>query len=369
MASILATHQKNLEVNNMKKHIISILLVMAMILTMTACVAKTDNAEAEHECKVEYLRHDDEGIPQIAPEEISDYLDEMVHISATEDLCWVDMNAMGRNFANIWYFYKSYCDKTEFEAQAIAAFNNVFEQANEQNIPLDEIDSWTNVPIAGVLCKYYSSQNFSYPRDPYLLTYFNDLTEEDAIKVAEVFFSNPVFATNTEFAVNLLYYYPNGVAADMAWEHLIAASKSTDSTLSENTTTYYVCLNVFRRYPSNLSNVEKVTEIAKNILQNDNYDFVQKYVYLCSDFASESDFEDVGKEINDIAYESLLELAQNASEEDYALIAQVVVTLYDKYDISSEEVDTLLDNYNVDLLTSCLVNWKEIANTKLPSWY
>lgn len=360
---------------------------MAMILTMTACVAKSDtqatttielttteattvNTEADHECKVEPLDiYYESGLPQMTHEEISDYLEEMVHIAATEDLCWFDMNTMGHNFVYIWEFYNSYCDKTEFEVQAIAAFNYVFEQANEQGIPFDYIENWSTVPVAEVLCKFYGSKSFSNPRNPYLGTSFRDLNEEDAIKVAKVYFSNPLFATNTEFAAQLLYYYPNGVAADMAWEHLIAASKSSDSTLSRDVTTYYACLDIFRRYPSNLSNAEKVTEIAKNILQNDNYDFVQKYVYLCSDFASESDFEDVGKEINDMAYESLLELAQNASEEDYALIARTVAKLYDKYDISSKYVDTLLDNYNVDLLTSCLVNWKEIAKTKLPSWY
>lgn len=352
----------------MKKHL-SILLAMVIILTMTACVATT---EAEYERKVEYLNtYDESDIPIITPEEIPDYFAEMVHISATEELNWPDMNAIGSNFASIWEYYSSDCDKTEFEAQAIAAFDNVLKQVNEQNIPMDDIDAWTYVPVAEVLCKFYSNQNVSYPESPYWSIPFKHLTEDDVISVAEVFFSNPVFATSTEMATTLLTYYPDGTAADMAWEHLVSASKSTDSTLSEGRTTYFTCLDIFRRHPELLSNTEKITEIAKNILQNDNYDFVQKYVYLCSDFTSEVGIQDdLDKEINDMAFESLLKLAaQNSSKEDFDLIAQVVIELYNKYDIESTFVDSLQDNYNVELLTGCLVEWKKLANTKLPRYY
>ena len=365
----------------MKKIITSILLVMVIILTMTACVnlgtqtvaSAEENTitETRPERKVEYFQHDEEtGMLVDPPEDISAYLAEIVHISATEDLDWPDMRAIGRNFSDIWEIYNSSCDKTEFEAQAIAAFDNVLEQAHQKNIPMDQIDSWTDVPVVEVLCKFYSNQNVSHPGSPYWFIPFWYLTEDEVISVAEVYFSNPVFATNTVMATALLTYYPDGTAADMAWEHIVSASKSTDSTLSESTTTYFTCLDIFRRHPELLNNTEKITEIANNILQNDNFNFEQKYVYLCSDFTSEAGIEDdLDKEINDIAFESLLELAQNATKENYESIAKVVIKLYDKYGIESTLVESLQDNYNVELLTGCLVEWKKIANTKLPSYY
>ena len=375
---------------------------MVIILTMTACVktpdtqattskstsnatveavpAKTEAAsigligdEVEHECNVEFFDRHHYGTnaytSEMSLEEIAEYLEQMENDSATTKMYRSCIYALGRNITYIWENDNCISNREEFETQTIAIFNNVVKQANEQNIPMDRIDSWNEVPIAEVLCKYYSSQNFKDPRSPYFSIPFESLTEEEVLRVAEVFFANPVFATNSTFATYLLSYYPNGEAAELAWKHLVSISNGTDTDFSEENTTYYTCLAIFRKYPELLNNTDTVIEIAKNILQNPHYNFVKKYVFLCSDFCSEPDFEATEAEICNIAYESLCELAQNANKEDYELIIQVLVKLYDKYEMNPKVLDKLNDRYDVELLKKCLVSWKEVANSRRPVWY
>lgn len=347
-----------------KQNIISILLAIVMILTMTACVKDNTQAETEHICPVEDLNQNveddrDSPILEMTPEEISDYLAEMVHISETETLCRFDMRRIGQNFYDIWRLNNSACDKNEFKAQAIAAFDNIFEQATKQQIPVDYFDTWEYIPITEVLCKYYSSGNFELPEYACLVC-TDVLTEEEAIQVAKAYFTNPVFENETYFATSFISEYPDNKATELAWNHIIAASKSTHPKMSVDTTTYFTCLDIFRRHTELLQNKDKMIEIAENILNNPNYNFVEKYVYLCSDFAE----SDLDKEICDMAYESLLKLAQNPTCEDYELIKQVIAELYKKYDIELPEGDS--KDWN---LTSLLSEWKKVANTKLPSYY
>lgn len=385
----------------MKKSITSILLVMVIILTMTACVktpdtqattSKTSNAtaevattetesaiigligdEVEHECNVEFFDRHHYGrnayTSEMSLEEIAEYLEQMENDSATTRMYRSCIYALGRNISYIWENDNCISNREEFETQTIAIFNNVMKQAKEQNIPMDRIDSWNEVPVAEVLCKYYSSQHFEFPMSPYFSIPCESLTEEEVLRVAKVFFENPVFATNSTFATYLLCDYPNGEAAELAWKHLVSVSNGTAADFSQENTTYYTCLAIFRRYPELLGNTDTVIEIAKNILQNPHYNFVEKYVYLCSDFCSEPDFEATETEIRNIAYDFLYELAQNANKEDYELITQVLVKLYDKYEINSRALDKLQKSYDVELLKKCLVSWKEVANTRLPSWY
>lgn len=370
----------------MKRNNVSVLLVvMALFLAMTACV-KSDSQVAtsepkiigtvieqlpsvpEHVCKVEYLsncaRDEDSPILKMTPEEISDYLAEMVNISKTETLCWSCMKKIGSNFYDIWRLNRSACNKAEFESQAIEAFDNVFAQAVEQQISIDYFNSWEDLPIADILCKFYSSNNYD---DFYYVGFppVDELSEEDLTKVAKVFFANPVFSTNYWFADQVLAKYSDNELADMAWNHLTALSKSTDPELTRDTDTYFTCLHVLG-HPENLSNTDRITEIAENILQNSHYNFVSKYVFMCSDFESESDLD---KEICDMAFEHLLELAQNADEETYKSILDVAVILYDKYDLDPQVVEDLYNEYNIEALIDCLMSWKEISNTRMPRYY
>ncbi|MGN1327696.1 MAG: hypothetical protein ACI4VQ_06465 [Clostridia bacterium] len=370
----------------MKKGIFSvILLVMALVLTMTitACVSDTQAATSEakiigtvveqlpsvpqHECKVEYLNSGEKDgnspIPKMTSEEISDYLAEMVHISQTETLCWSCMDIMGLNFYDIWRLNSSACNRAEFETQASVAFDNIFRQASAKQIPVDFFSSWEAVPVAYVQCRYFSSTSFS--STDYLCPNIDELTEEDSIRVAKVFFANPVFANNYWFATEILKTSSSKALTDMAWEHLIALSKSADPTLFGDISTYFTCLHLLGQ-PELLSNTSKITEIAENILQNPNYNFIAKYVFLCSDFCYNSDLD---KEICDMAFEHLLELAQDADEETYKLVVEVAIELYNKYELDSQAVEDLRDKYDVDLLVSYLMDWKEVANTRLPSVY
>ena len=48
---------------------------------------------------------------------------------------------------------------------------------------------------------------------------------------------------------------------------------------------------------------------------------------------------------------------------------QAVFMLYDKYEMNPKVLDELNDKYDVELLTNCLVSWKEVSNTGLPRYY
>lgn len=88
--------------------------------------------------------------------------------------------------------------------------------------------------------------------------------------------------------------------------------------------------------------------------------------FMCSDFESESDLD---REVCDMAFEHLLELAQNADEETYKSILDVAVILYDKYDLNPQVVEDLYNEYNIEALIDCLMSWKEISNTRMPRYY
>lgn len=380
----------------MKKRILSILLVIALALSMIACVNSQETASdtqttskaqsttsvekiigtvdeqlptvPRHECKLEFLNNcedeKDSPILKMTSEEISDYIAEMVHISQTEDLCWSCMLRIGSNFRDIWRLNSSACDKTEFEAQAIVAFDNVLAQAEAKQIPFDEFDSWQYLPIKEILCKYYSSSNFAHP-DFMGFSPVAELSSEDLIEVANVFFSNPVFEINYFFARSILKECSdNEQASNMAWEHLIALSNSSLEELYRESDTYFTCHDILGR--TELLSDARATTIAENILQNPHYNFVAKYLFMCSDFDHESNLD---TPICDMAFEHLLDVTQNADEETYSQVVETTVKLYDKYNLATDEVEALYGNYDIDALVSYLQSWKEISKTEMPRYY
>ena len=128
----------------------------------------------------------------------------------------------------------------------------------------------------------------------------------------------------------------------MSWNHLMALSKSSDTNLSDSWTTYLACSCMMA--PSSVQSDEtKVLQIAENILENYHYNFVAKYLFICSDFDLESD---LNTEICDMAFEHLLDVTQNADEETYRQVVETAVKLYHKYGLKTEEVEGLYDKYD-----------------------
>lgn len=332
----------------MKKRLLSTLLVMVIILTMTACVATTDtqsvsseqssfdiielaveettSAKKEYKLKVRGLPLDI--IEDMSPEDVSTFFDEMVNISKTETLCSQDMYQLGLNFHDIWWYNNANCNQAELEEKSYETFINIYTQAIEQKISLDEIYSWTFTPVPEVLYTYFSSNNFSSTMN-IACAGFYALEEDDAIRVAEAFFKNPLFATNTSFALSALNY-PCDIVQDMGWAHLTKLSQSTDSVVSENT--YRICQDIFTQAYI-VNSADKFSEIAKNIMENPHYDFVEKYTFFYKDVMDEN--------ISNMAFESLFEMAKTANEETSALIQQVVSNLYG--DAAANELLTILE--------------------------
>lgn len=363
----------------MKKRIISILLVMVILLTMTACVAKTDeqntttastivatveitteNASTttndrkvevgignwvyESELRVKYLRRDD--VEEMDSKEISDFLAEMVRISEG-GMSVLDMYQMGDNFYHLAY-WKHWNEidfsKEEYEAQAYAAFNNVYERVCRCKIPLDEIYSWQYVPVADVLCKYFSSCNFYRPEDVNG-SILHALTEEEVNRVAEAFFDNSVMATNSSVPTAIIRCGFDNYTTDMAWEHLTALSKSDSVRIPEFGATYDICSDILMTFythttcDANIQNIEKIEEVAKNILENPNYDISEKYLCFCNAYYNEMSDTYTDETISNMAYEKLFDLVRKADTETVEQIE--IGFLYDT-DVANE-LQNILD--------------------------
>lgn len=334
----------------MKKRILSILLVIVMVLALTACVENTD-AHLETSQLVPVATTEDtteaaisipttvlpekflwvDEIWAMSSDEISTYLADLVYISESKSLSSEEMFQLGNYFQNIWW-YKEVSSNGEFDfnmeeyaVQSYVAFINVHNQAIKQNIPLNELYSWTWIPVDDVLCMYFSSENFSETIDISCKEFYA-LSEEDALRVAEAVFENPVFATNFEVAVDALYN-PCTEVQEMAWEHLASISKSSDLELSRHTE--YICDYILGKVLDD-KDEEQLIEISRNIIENPNYDFVAKYTCFIN--------RNLDDNIRNLALENLLELAANADMEAYEQIKQVAEAIYD-----TEVANKLLD--------------------------
>lgn len=331
----------------MKKHIISILLSLVIILTMTACVSNdtqlatskletiptveatvvktVTTEETEADLKVKTLKLD--VIEAMTPEDVSTFFDEMIQLTENETLSYQNMYDIGLNFHDIWWYNNEACNQEELNEKSYEAFINIYNQAIEQHITLDKIYSWTFTPLPNVLYMYFSSDNFSSTDDIACASFYK-LEEDDAIHVAEAIFGNPLFSTNAFLPFDVLSY-PCDEIEEMGWKHLIALSNTTSPLVDENT--YWICMQIFFQ-TAMYDNEAKFIEISKNIMENPNYDFVDKYFFFCNDIPNEK--------ISKMAYEKLYELARNADEETSLLIQQVASEMYN-HDVAHKLLDLL----------------------------
>lgn len=347
---------------------------MAILFTMTACVSTSDtqaselpyiytvdekveveirNWEPETKLKVKQLKSED--IQEMKQEDFSNFFAEMVNISETENLTASDMYQIGHNFYSIWYHQhwnyidSSSYDESEFEKYSYEAFENVYDQATSFRVPLEKLNSWENVPVTKILCKYYSSSNFSVPEqlDGYGLCFLN---EDDVSKVAETFFKNPLMATNSHIPCAVIRCNYNNLVTDMAWNHLLSLSESSSlrvSSFRNSPLSFSICSDILTLVHTatldyaNMHYVDKIAEIAKNILENPHYDVYWKYIYFCHAFYDEDSQTYKDETISNMAFSYLFELAHNADEETTKQIKDLCVFL--SPDIS-DELLTILEN-------------------------
>lgn len=349
------------------KNIISTLLVMVIILTMTACsnsdaetldtttieasivettCETTDTEPAvetlpEYELKVDYLSESE--IDEMGAEKLSAFLSDMVHISETETLSANEMNIIGTNFYYIWETQNSTYNQDEFNQKTYKVFCNIYDQALQYRIPLDELYCWTFLPVPDVLSKYFSSTNFDKPERAYCDS-FHFLDSEDVTRVAEVFFANPLMDTNTGIPCILILLDCNTSTTDAAWRHFEELSKnaSPKTTLSNEGLTAQICDSLlFTGMDS--KNMNKIADISEIILENPYYDFNIKYMYFCNafyDYDKEIYSDDT---ISSRAIDSLFNLAENADENTLKLLKELIEFL--NYNLA-DKLSCILDENN-----------------------
>ena len=348
-----------------KSIIISILIVMDILLTMTACVKNTDtptfepaettsiaehnteatsvvfteavaeesiSTEADLELKVSPLTRKD--VEKMTSKEVSDLFSELVEISFDETLSSHDLEQIGYNFYITWRSIDFTAEQQmEFETQSYEAFKNVYNTASNKQIPLEELPQWTSIPVPDVLCKYFASDNFSSVENV-CCTGIYDLEAEDVYRVAETMFQNSVFRINSYLACTIIKADTNASATSLAWKHLIYLSKANHYKMSEIPSfTHSTCGNLYCFDLTN--NEEKLLEVVKNIMENDKFDFVEKYTIFCN-YNADMDIN----YITDMAFESLFEIAESADEEDAALIREVASKLRNE-EIASQLLNKL----------------------------
>lgn len=277
------------------KNIFSVLLIMVILFTMTACVSESDKlnettrptlitnvspTQENHKTIVDPLWYDE--LYQMSSDEIFDYVSEVVSLSESEKLSMRNIRNIVWNFSNIWDIFESSPEKQlKLEEPITQTFENIYKNSLEQSIPLEDLSIVTALPFANVMAEYFSSNNFENPE--YINCYsFDDLSESNKILVAKAFFANPLFAINSSVPCTIICSSPNEEISDMAWEHYVSLSKSTSPKLSIDNYTHLVCVNIFCNTVDH-ENIEKLHEIAENIIKNPNYNYEQKYSFFCDE--------------------------------------------------------------------------------------
>lgn len=360
----------------MKKRILSITLVFLLLFTMTACseteepnLSTTPIIESQFETQPEITKPQDphkiedcleiiylEDFEKLTLEEVNTLAENLVYSSQTANLSPWDMYEMGTMF----YFISEHpeYDKVKFEKEFCEAFDNVHKHATEIGVTLDILQPWIEIPVAEVMCKYLSDNNFEKPVELWCHT-INKLPEEDLALVTKSFVNNPTMAVNADIARSIICATNNEETANMAWEHLLKLSSS--DVVSELIPFYtgHICFDIFTNQDlvyteeillEKLYTSENMTQIARNILTNPSFDFIEKYSYFCNDF-----FEDYDVDVEifqNVVLESLDSTLNTYTIGERRDLAQALhKASYKNFDKLPEELQR---EYNLILL-NCLV--------------
>ncbi len=327
----------------MFKHFFSILLILVMVFSMTACsptntdnqlttIAETSEANLDNS-NIPTLKVNLINVPlltEMTEKEISSVMEEMVCISSTEKLSISDMIYMGHNFNNIITFVDPN-NVNDFEVQVVKAFDNVYAQCLEHQIPLEKLSSWTNIPVADIQIKYFSGE-FSDIEDVHCEALYN-LEESEAIMVAETIFANPASFEKSSFMVYDTLMCPHYEVQNIGLSVLTRISKTSDPI------DFSIAYNICRILDTNtvindVLTLEKLNEIRNTIIKNENFDFVAKYWVFCN-----SSDEDV----SGWAHTLLIDVASKADEKTATLIKELTNFLLDE-NVAAELLSLLEDN-------------------------
>lgn len=342
-----------MEETSMLKHFFSFFLALVMVYSMTGCSStstgiqetkvetfdevKNSSIEATSERNIDNLNIFGTSIElinptilmEMTPQEVESVMEEMVSISAKEQLTISDIIHMGHNFNNIGSFVSN-INEDDFESQAISAFDNVYSQCVEQQIPLEKISSWTNIPIAKIQIKYFSGK-FSSVEDVECKALYL-LDENDAITVVNTIFDNPALFKNSSTIVYDIISCPHPEVQEIGLSVLTRISQSYEPVDSSTTFSFCRMLNT-NSIVNGVLSLERLNEIRESILDNDNLDFMSKYYAFCNS----SD-----EEVSNLAQISLIDVAKQCNAETLELIKELTNYLYD--DAFASDLLNLIDS-------------------------
>ena len=354
----------------MKKRLISIFLIMALLFSMTACTSQnhsTLNKEIatktieKNETKIDPWDNKDkveivyfEEVEAMSPEEVNTFAHNLLELSKRKDLSPWDLYELGTMYGFIWDH--SEYDRTKFKNEFCEAFDNVYAYAKEAGIALDILEPWIETPVAEVMCKYLSSDNFEKPIEIWSRV-INELSPEDLLLVTKAFVQNSTMAVNADIARSIICSTDNEEISNMAWEHLFKLSNSNAFAEMSPFATYKICADIFTDQDlvfdddiisKRLYGNEKLVQIASNIMTNTSFDFTEKYSYFCSDFFVGSD---VDVEISQMAMDHIQEFLTIPTKTKCTLVAQTL----NEAGMNLEEIPVPIHEQYVTTLMYCLV--------------
>ncbi len=335
----------------MLKHFFKFFLAFVMVYSMTGCSANTGmqetTAETLAEVETSSIKVTTERnicisstdielinptiLTEMSFQEVEAVMENMVNISATGKLSVSDMLHMGHNFNNIESFVSN-VNKDLVKAQAISAFDNVYNQCAEQQIPLENISSWTNIPIAEVQTKYFSGKFSSVEGVECKALYL--LNESDAIAVVKTILDNPALFENSSTIVYDIISCPHQEVQKIGLTVLTRFSQSSDSIDSSITFSFCRMLNT-NSIVNEVLTLEKIHEIRGNIVENENLDFMAKYYAFCNSN---------DEEVSNWAMTSLLEVAKQCDVETAECIKELTDYLYD--DTFANDLLNLIESHS-----------------------
>lgn len=309
-----------MEVTTMYKHLFSILLVLVMVFSMTACSNTKVTESANTEVIVPYL--DSASVNEMAPSEITAMIDEMILLSETKTLSATDMMNMGYNVSNIIYSSPNINEK-KLNNQIINLFKNVYSQCIEQEIPFENISSWTSIPIAKVQLLYFSGDFTNVENVDCIALY--SLSENEATAVANAIFDNPAYFENSVNMVFEAIMSPYEDVQDLGIAVLTHVSKHY-SPVGNSVVSDYCKLLSTNSIAIGALSLEKVEKTRSIIIANRNLDFVTKYSIFCN--SNDPD-------VSSWAKEELLKVAKDCDRETSNYIKTLAKKLDDR-DFSSQ---------------------------------
>lgn len=340
-----------MEVSSMYKHFLSIILVLVMVCSMTSCSSNTVSSEStDSTYNTTYTSFEEDqndlseesqidlseenvnstiskyySIDLINPtvfaemsvDDVELFMSEMVTFSSTNTLTVSDMLHMGHNFNNILSFVPD-IDPTVFESYVFNGFNNVYNQCINQDIPLEKLSSWTNIPVAKVQTKYFSSE-FTFAAEYLSCDALYYLNENDALTVAETIFNNPTLFENCAGLIYNSIMCPHQKVQQIALDALTSFSNTSNEIDYSIAFNYCLILDT-NSIANNVFTIDALNQIRANIISNPNLDFTMKYYVFCNS---------TDENVSNWAKEILANIASQCDENTEKYIIDLVPYLSD----------------------------------------